>query len=132
MPNKVYVTWEEVEDFVEFVATSFNEEFTGVYGLPRGGLTIAVMLSHRLNIPLLMSPVKHCLIVDDICDSGESLLHYMRNTSNPDKAKDYITATIFYKKNKLGIIPDLYYKYKEDMWIVFPWEYDEDRLKKED
>ena len=37
-----------------------------VFGIPRGGLCLAVGLSHALGLPLLMEPDNHCLIVDDV------------------------------------------------------------------
>ena len=96
--GKVYVSWQAVDNFVDIVDNFIRNKHpdcTGVYGIPRGGLVFAVMLSHKLSIPMLMSPVPGCLIVDDICDSGESLLHYVKNSSSPDKP-EYITATMFY------------------------------------
>ena len=125
MPEKEFVTWDEVQEFIDFVCRNINKEnpITGVYGLPRGGLIFAVMLSHKLHVPMLMSPATGCIIVDDICDSGESLLHYVKDTSGIDPSdKAYQVATMYYKPNKLGIIPDLWWKPKEDKWIVFPWE----------
>ena len=122
--GKVYITWKAVENFVDLVDKTVREKYpnvTGVYGIPRGGLILAVMLSHKLSVPLLMSPTEGCLIVDDICDSGESLLHYVKNSSSPDKPK-YITATIAYKDNRLGIKPDIYSRVKGEDWICFPWE----------
>lgn len=124
---KEYVTWEQVETFVEFVASYIEKneiKISGVYGIPRGGLVFAVMLSHRLQIPMLASATDDCLVVDDICDSGESLVHFVKNTSNPDKQKP-LTATMYYKENQLGIEPDIYKYVKTDQWIVFPFEYDE-------
>ena len=117
---KVYVTWEQVEEFVKDIEAT-GGKFTGVYGLPRGGLVLAVMISNRLGIPMLMSPTAGCLIVDDICDTGESLLHYVKNSSG-DKVQDYTIATLFYKENKLGIVPNIYKHFKGEDWIVFPWE----------
>lgn len=131
--DKVYVTWGQVEEFVEFVATyieTYDKKISGVYGIPRGGLVFAVMLSHRLHIPMLASATSDCLIVDDICDSGESLVHFVKNTSNPNEPKPLI-ATMFYKENRLGIKPGLYSFMKTDQWIVFPFEYDEERERKE-
>lgn len=121
---KIYVSWNDVEKFVSEVA-GMPCEFTGVYGIARGGLIPAVMISHRLHIPMLMSPVEGCLIVDDICDSGESLVHYVKDTSG-GKEHNYVIATMFYKPNELGIEPDLYMAMKYDDWIVFPWENKED------
>ena len=123
--GKVYVSWKAVENFVENVDNFIRNEHPtcpGVYGVPRGGLCLAVMLSHKLSIPMLMSPVEGCLIVDDICDSGESLVHYVKNTSNPDAANKYIIATMFYKDNRLGIKPDIYYRTKGEDWIIYPFE----------
>lgn len=120
--NKKYVSWEEVERFVLEVSEHFqNKRLNGVYGLARGGLVLSVMLSHSLDIPLLNAPTSDCLIVDDICDSGESLLHYFKNSSGDKKKKNYI-CTMYYKPNELGVIPDYYMNEKNDAWIVFPWE----------
>ena len=123
MPEKEYVTWQDVENFVQYVRDSLDIPVSGVYGLPRGGLVLAVMLSHKLGVPMLISPAPGCLIVDDICDSGESLLHYVKNTSGlPLDMKAYRVATMYYKPNRLEIKPDIYSKLKGDKWIVFPWE----------
>lgn len=119
---KEFITWERVEDFIDEVVALFQEgEVTGVYGLPRGGLVLAVMISHRLDIPLLTAPADGCIIVDDICDSGESLLHYYKQTSLEPKSS-YNIVTMFYKENNLGVSPNYHWGYKKDNWIVFPWE----------
>ncbi len=123
---KEYVTWGNVERFVlelADISNKCNRQFDGVYGLPRGGLVIAVMVSHVLDIPLLSAPTSKSLIVDDICDSGESLLHYIKNTSSEyEEAKRPYIATIFWNDNDLGIKPDFSMFKKKDRWIVFPWE----------
>lgn len=121
---KKYVTWEQVEKYVHEVASQcWAKQITGVYGLPRGGLVLAVMLSHKLHVPMLAAPSGgHCLIVDDICDSGESLLHYAKNSSSEDHSdRPYIT-TMYYKENTLDITTDFSLYEKGDDWIVFPWE----------
>ena len=120
---KMYVSWNMVDEFIDIIKMKYKDhKFTGVYGLPRGGLIFAVILSHRLGVPMLMAPVKGCLIVDDICDSGESLLHYRKNSSGEDIEGWYTIVTMFYKENKLGIVPDYYMIEKKNDWIVFPWE----------
>lgn len=119
---KELVTWKDVEQYLDDLAnlTAATYTFTGVYGLPRGGLVFAVMLSHRLSIPLLSAPTDGCLIVDDICDSGESLIHYVKNSSGND-TKNYYISTMYYKQGAI-VTPNFYYKEKDDKWIVFPWE----------
>lgn len=118
----VLVNWEDVQKFVQEVNNEFkNRTFTGVYGIPRGGCVLAVMLSHSLNIPLLMAPYKGCLIVDDICDSGESLIHYRNNTSG-QCSYDYTIVTMYYNPDSI-IRPDFYKEFKYNgNWIKFPWE----------
>ena len=120
MKQKHYVSWKDVEQFVNEVTSQFNGKVNGVYGLPRGGLVLAVILSHKLNVPLLEGAFPGCLVVDDICDPGESLIHYRKNSSG--NKKGYTIATMYYKKNELGIVPDYYMFEKNDSWIVFPWE----------
>lgn len=118
---KKYISWNEVEAYVNEVCKRYNNDsLTGVFGLPRGGVVLAVMISHKLNIPMLLSPIENSLIIDDICDSGESLLHYERNSSAFKKPLYHIT-TMMYKKGAI-VTPEYYYGIKEDDWIVFPWE----------
>ena len=117
------VTWSDVGDYLNRIAERIDpHDYSGVYGIPRGGLVLAAWLSHKLYLPLLFAPSPNCIIIDDICDSGETLLHYVRNSSNPDANNNYFITTMFYKENNLEIKPDFYYKNKEDNWIVFPWE----------
>lgn len=122
MPEKEFVTWEDIDNFVKKIKNDYSlTKLTGVFGIPRGGLIMAVLISHALNIPLLTSPCDDCIIIDDICDSGESLLHYYKNTSGGGR-KRYHIITMYYKENALEVKPDYYLKNKEDKWIVFPWE----------
>lgn len=108
------VSWKDIELYVNDVCEKYQDKkLSGVYGLPRGGLIFAVMISHKLDIPLLMAPAKNCLIVDDISDSGETLLHY--------KNSGYLITTMFYKKDSL-VLPDFWKYKKTDEWIVYPWE----------
>lgn len=118
--NAEYLDWLDVEAFIDRVkAYCIPRHFTGVYGIPRGGLVLAVMVSYRTGLPLLMAPTRGCLIIDDIADSGKTLLHY--------KEKGYAITTMCYKDTSL-VEPDMYHKKTVD-WIVFPWEggYDESK-----
>ena len=127
---KEYVSWEDVEHFIDSVdevCSMFDFQFDGVYGVPRGGLVLAVMLSHRMHLPLLLAPTNKSLIVDDICDSGESLIHYVKNSSSESQnSQKPMLVTMYYKSNELGVEPDYYLNEKGDNWIVFPWENKED------
>jgi xanthine phosphoribosyltransferase len=119
--KKLILTWENVEEYVGQVVRLYeNENPCGVYGIPRGGIILAVMISHRLGIPLLNAPAPGCIVVDDICDTGESLIHYAKNSSAISKPK-YIITTMMYRRN--GVVePGSYWGIKRDEWVIFPWE----------
>lgn len=120
----VHCTWSDVNDYLNEIASRVDpHDYSGVYGIPRGGLVLASWLSHKLYLPLLFAPTKNCIIIDDICDSGETLLHYMRNSSNPEANNNYYITTMFYRENnEFKVVPDYYHSLKTDNWVVFPWE----------
>jgi len=41
------------------------KSYSGIYGIIIGGIIIAILLSYKTNIPLLLEPQGNCLIVDD-------------------------------------------------------------------
>ena len=120
-PEKVYVSWKDMEEFVDSLIEEMNKQNfnpTGVYGIPRGGLILATLISYKLDIPLLLNASKGCLIVDDIADSGRTLIHFTENDTQFNK---YFIATMYYHKR--STVKPNYYKFeKNDKWIVFPWE----------
>lgn len=111
---KKYVSWDEVEEFVDEVVIRYaSRTVSGVYGIPRGGSVLAVMISHGLNVPCLNAPHKNCIVVDDISDSGLTLQH--------SRQKGYEIVTM-YCHPETTVIPNFYKMLKADEWIVFPWE----------
>ena len=143
---KEYIDWQDIDIAVDKMVDYYKERkfnCDAIVGIPRGGLTLAAMLSYRLDIPLhlakdyrlvlndkLFSPpkVKQFLIVDDIADTGETL----KNNSTSDD----VIFTIHYHRKSI-IKPDFYMWKKEDKWIVYPWEEKDseeiqDYLKQED
>ena len=69
-----YFTWSEFDESVEYIANKCKFlELSGIYGVPRGGLCLAVALSHKLKINLISKPIKNSLIVDDIYETGFTL-----------------------------------------------------------
>lgn len=119
--NKFYVSWEDLTQFVDELIDEMKQKNfkpTGVYGIPRGGLILATLISYKLDIPLLMAACEGCLIVDDIADSGRTLIHY---TSNDTQFNKHYIATMFYHKRSM-VTPNFYKFEKDDKWIVFPWE----------
>jgi hypoxanthine phosphoribosyltransferase len=112
--NKVFVYWDDISVLVEELCNTIamsGIRIKSVTGIERGGLIPAVMISHKLNIPYVTKINKDTLVVDDICDSGETLSNIVAG----------YTATLHYKKTA-SFTPDFYSKEVGDEWIVYPWE----------
>ena len=116
-PLKI-TTYDEVEKFIkELVKQTKDKNYTGVYGIPRGGLIFAFLYSYYMNIPLLGAPCKNCLVIDDDIGTGLTIQGYIGK---------YDTAVMF--SNKLCSIKPtyLYEYYKDDEYRVFPWNIKEE------
>lgn len=88
-----------------------GKTYSGVYGVPMGGIPVAGILSSLLNVPLVFSLTSSdILVVDDICDSGETLKRYPDN----DKAVLVSRESSSSLCNYIGTI--------QSGWVVFPWE----------
>ena len=114
--NKILLDWEEIDRLVDILCEKIITEIPSidsVMGLPRGGLIPAVMVSHRLGLPLVTLPEPHTLVIDDIADSGVTL------TNTPG----IYTAVLHYKPHTSVFKPDLYsVEYKGDDFLQYPWE----------
>tara|TARA_B100000989_G_C19525858_1_gene466836 strand:+ start:2358 stop:2801 length:444 start_codon:yes stop_codon:yes gene_type:complete len=126
--SKHYIDWVEIDSLIFRLIYKIKEsnlEFKNIYGIPRGGLIPAVILSHKLNIPLAKEDIgPNTLIVDDICDSGETLdklvEKYQTLYSFPFNLK---TAVLHYKPHTSCFEPTLYAeKWNKDVWLTYPWE----------
>ena len=152
MSKKIWYSWEEMRRDVnvlcrEIVLDKFDPQV--IVGISRGGLTPGVMLSHWFKKPFkpiknsirdfptwedyLPRPTdKRVLIVDDICDSGETLSRiakYIKTRTGGDLVSSDIDvrfATLWWN-NEIKFEPHYYSqelaKDTEDIWIHFPWEH---------
>tara|TARA_R100001591_G_scaffold39207_3_gene50762 strand:+ start:658 stop:1092 length:435 start_codon:yes stop_codon:yes gene_type:complete len=138
--EKTNLGWSYIEYQVDKICEHImkqSSKFDVVVGISRGGLIPAVMISHRLNLPLLTMTVtlrdnlarvqslkikkgEKALVVDDINDSGNTL-HMISEFFK----QRHIHATYAVLQNKLssnfsvdywGTLQD------NDNWINFPWE----------
>ena len=109
-----YFTWNEFDKSVDYIANQCKRlQLSGIYGIPRGGLCLAVALSHKLNIKLIDKPSKNSLIVDDIYETGVTLSNY----KNIEGANFFVLIS---KKKPIWWNTVNLSHTKE--WIVFPWE----------
>ena len=118
-----YFSWSEFDKSVDYIANECKTlKITGIYGVPRGGLCLAVALSHKLNVQLIEKPIKSSLIVDDIFETGFTLSNY----KNIKGAFFFVLVSkkkpIWWKTVNLSL--------KEE-WIVFPWEDKDNKLNDE-
>ena len=110
----IILKWQEFDECIYSIFKKCkNKNFEGVYGFPRGGLCMAVALSHSLELPILDEPMNNALIVDDIYDTGHTLekIKYLKGSE----------AHVWVSKKKPTWWNSFKYK-KENEWIIFPWE----------
>ena len=118
-----YFSWSEFDKSVDHIANQCKSwKLSGIYGIPRGGLCLAVALSHKLDIQLIKNPSKNCLIVDDIYETGITL----NNFKNIEGAYFFVLVS---KKKPIWWNTVILSHKKE--WIVFPWESKKNELKEE-
>ena len=145
-PNKIWYKWKEMRRDVnslcrEILLDKFDPDV--IVGLSRGGLTPGVMMSHWMEKPfkaikaslrdltewedyLPRKTDERVLIVDDICDSGETF-HKIREHINERKENgvDVRFATLWWN-NECNFEPHYYVnemaKDSTKTWIHFCWE----------
>ena len=125
--KKNFISWNEFNDNVEKLVSKIKD-VDYIVGIPRGGLILAVTLSHKLDLKhmtvdhlekledlnFLNYDRKKILIVDDISDSGQTLKYY--------KKAGYTTATLDVRSTTITK-PDYYVNWIDNAdWIVYPWE----------
>ena len=109
------LSWAQFDLAVQLMASRFaNSAVTGVYGVPRGGLCLAVALSHAIDRPLLSVPEQSALIVDDVYETGLTLQALKAQVPHASfavwvskESPDWWTAALVAESSE---------------WVVFPWE----------
>ena len=149
MSKKLWYNWREMRRDVntlcrEIILDNFNPDV--IVGLSRGGLTPGVMMSHWFQKPF--KPVKaalrdfpdwedylpkktdkRILIVDDICDSGETfqkISDFLNSRKEKSTQTDIRFASLWWN-NEVEFEPHYYAqecaKDSGNIWIHFPWEH---------
>lgn len=108
------LSWSDFDEAVwKISAEHHGRAFNGVYGFPRGGLCLAVALSHHLELPLLLEPEEDSLIVDDIYETGRTLTR-LKNLPGCEAIVWISKARpTWFRAVEVIDSPE---------WIVFPWE----------
>lgn len=132
----VLLTWGDFDEAVRRLAGQFRQRYPvrpnpeqrtstiprTVFGVARGGLPLAVALSHQLDLPLIGNPVE-CggqpfLCVDDIVDRGVTM---GRLTATWPQA---VPACWVYRRHdsKPSTLMHAAEVALDFTWFVFPWE----------
>lgn len=114
--NKIYLSWDDISQLVDILCDKIITEqpnIDSVFGLKRGGLIPAVMVSHKLGLPWSDVMLPNTLVIDDICDTGETLKNCIGG----------YTAVLYYKPHTSCYKPNIYaYIHEGDEWVIYPWE----------
>jgi hypoxanthine phosphoribosyltransferase len=111
----ITLPWQQFDHAVVSLSDQLNGyDISGVFGVPRGGLCLAVALSHSLDLPLLDNPTPDALIVDDVYETGRTL--EALRLQCPDA-----TFVVWVSK-----CPPQWWLAAEVVdspeWLLFPWE----------
>lgn len=110
-------TWEQFEHDTDAIELGYRvlPRFDGVYGVPRGGIPLAVALSQKMDIPILSvnDITPSTLIVDDVIDSGATRARFPRNMFVALHSKGYTPEQSLDFTHVLHVVND---------WIQYPWE----------
>lgn len=110
--NKVFLTWQDCELKARRMAEEMNRQWNidhfVLYGIPRGGIPVALLLQKSLNALGRMADITHIaeeanVFVDDIVDSGKTKQKYK------EKFGDILFVSMIESNEQKN-------------WYVFPWE----------
>ena len=148
--DKQPVSFYQINFSARTIAGKFKKDkITHVIGLARGGLIPATIISYELDVPLLSYAISsykgttktdefkinqfihfndlkskdidpHVLVVDDICDTGDTM-HYIHKKIELAGIKAKYT-TLFTKKKHRKFLDRYGVVISKHTWIEFPWE----------
>jgi xanthine phosphoribosyltransferase len=143
---KIYYAYEEFREDLKTLIEKIDQPFDAILGIARGGLSMAQMLGEYydlrevyaintigyedtqklqgvevFNIPDLKS-AKEVLIVDDIVDSGDTLVEVLKVLNEKYPSVTFLSASLFYKKT--ACMKPTWYVKEPKGWIEFFWSED--------
>ena len=147
------LSWEDIGKITDELTKKIkSDNFVPDYliGITTGGLIPLYFLAKKLKVdniftisseknkksivkellPGINLKDKKILFIDEITESGKSLKEardFLVRKYSPRKIK---TATLGINKDKCKFPPDFYVIIQQGEWIVFPWEKEEEWVKK--
>ncbi|MEA2047145.1 MAG: phosphoribosyltransferase family protein [Campylobacterota bacterium] len=144
--EKIYYPYEEYREDVKRLVQKIDRDFDAILGIARGGLSLSQLLGEYYNLREVYSintigyedtdkkdSVRvfnmpefklstTVLIVDDIVDSGDTLIEVLAVLNTKYPGVTFLTASLFYKTTA-KIEPTWYVKEPKG-WIDFFWSVD--------
>ncbi|MCK9520943.1 MAG: hypothetical protein M0R74_18255 [Dehalococcoidia bacterium] len=131
----LHITWDVLKRVITSLSRQIPENAT-IWGVPRGGEFIALQLSYlRPDLEVIHCGAvecvdgvlsyevpSHAIIVDDIVDTGETILDAHHN--------HYATAAAFVRAGAQVMPTFAGIVIKSKSWLIFPWEYEQLELPK--
>jgi len=146
MTKKIYYPYNEFRDDLKILIKNIDQNFDTIVPISRGGLCIGQMFGEFYDIRQVytintisyeetkkLDEVKvfhlpnlehsnRVLIVDDIVDSGDTLVTVLEVLKKKYPKVTFFTASIFYKST--AVIEPTWWVKKPSGWIEFFWSED--------
>jgi hypoxanthine phosphoribosyltransferase len=144
--RKKSVSYENIAFMVDQLAERVRTDYDYIIGIGRGGLIPATMLGYKLNKKVLAfgvntynnqvqeenyviyqqpdflkSVISSYLVVDDICDSGNTF-DIFKNMYSNNELYIFEYASLFVKDKASHMVDYYGFSVPEKTWLVFPWE----------
>ena len=156
-PNKLYITQKDISSMLDTIVSKMkldNYVPDTIVGVNRGGLQIAVMLSHYFDVPCIpiasssldfeswnISNSGKYLVIDDDCSIGYTL-EGIKSTFDAEENIDVKYAVLYYNTGA-NFQPDYWAEINTtinsktegstDPYIVYPWEiWHMDQIRRKD
>jgi len=144
--KKTYYPYQEFKQDLKTLTQKIDQTFDTLIPISRGGLSMGQMLGEYYDIREVyaintigyddtqkldevrvfhvpdLSKAKKVLIVDDIVDSGDTLVKVLAVLSEKYPKVNFFTASIFYKPT--AVIEPTWWVKKPQGWIEFFWSED--------
>ena len=146
--NAVKISWAKYGELLDELIRKIGvNRYDVVIGIAKGGLPIAVTIANKFDITMQSITIrsysgrnkvqnprvqpslsnldiqgKRVILVDDICDTGDTVIAALDWIKNFDPSE--VTVAALFVKLSSKYIPVVYVE-TSDQWVVFPYEADE-------
>jgi GTP cyclohydrolase I len=117
--DKVFYSLPEFQADIKILANQVRDMgYAGLYGIPKGGVPVAMALSDASEIPLVTSVSEGVLVVDDLIDTGRTRSRYPDND-----------MAVLHRKAWAPVDRQTVFCVHQDCkdWIVYWWEGTEEK-----